>query len=82
MLYSGAELDGPIKYPRQGKVRTPPNNTTPLSVISLFAFVPLASDTPMLSASQRLTACRQVAVLRSPDGHMIGISESIVGTDG
>merc|ERR1711865_57265 len=42
LLMQGAELDGPIKYPRQGKV----------------------------------------AVLRSPDGHMIGISESVVGTDG
>ena len=45
LLMHGAELDGPIKYPRHGKV----------------------------------------AVLRSPDGHMVGISELLPdqpGTDG
>lgn len=59
----GAALDGPIKYPAYGKVH---KNEKKRSGISSEPLTYRSIPRPCLS---------QVAAIRSPDGHMIGLFE-------
>ena len=66
MMMMGGSLDGPIKYPPHGKV---------CACVRERASVHSAKEWNRLVPDASVVPNFQVAAVRSPDGHMIGLYE-------